>query len=178
MRSKEETAQQLRVAAEIIEQDLKWIGRRTTETGAQQEVGSIIEKSPFWVGPMIAIELGYTIEIVESEPVKPSSERPIVDSFSGGNEALRASIAALIRLSDAGACVPHGLNGFGRDLLSSAYHRLPEYQTPQQVELWQALRDLHIYTRTRCAGYRNALSEAEDTLYCRIAGLIEKAGSE
>ena len=48
----------------------------------------------------------------------------IVDHFSGDDEALRASIKALIELNDDGALSPHGMGGHARSLLASAYHRL------------------------------------------------------
>jgi hypothetical protein len=42
-------------------------------------------------------------------------------------------------------------------------------------ELLEALRALHEYTRALSAGYRNALTEAEDELYTQVSAAIAKA---
>ncbi|MCX6845064.1 MAG: hypothetical protein NTU84_00605 [Verrucomicrobia bacterium] len=54
-------AQQLREAADIIESGLEWSGTRTLHGGKEQTVGSKTHISVFGVGPVRAIELGYTI---------------------------------------------------------------------------------------------------------------------
>jgi hypothetical protein len=54
-------AQQLREAADIVEHDLGWTGTRTIANGKEQTVGSDKQFTAFGVGPVRAIELGYTI---------------------------------------------------------------------------------------------------------------------
>ena len=54
-------AQQLREAADIIENNLEWTGTRTLHGGKEQTVGSKTHLSVFGVGPVRAIELGYNI---------------------------------------------------------------------------------------------------------------------